>query len=727
MPNDKYLSKWSGENIDRAYEAVQHLGTGQVDKLTYVDSYGNLRVTSFKKEKLGLIDTVTWESVSIPTNSFLIKNSNGEIAPSNYNYFSFIGYRESGATTGPNGCLASFYSTTSGGSTKYFVENTGITTSQINIAFSDIDYLKEAVGTGGTDRSLITRVSNLETSTTELQTSVQILTNKDSEHDLAIENINTYLDDTLSPRVVNLETLVGDTSITGTITSNISNLNSLVDSHTYSIEDIQDELGELDELVETQELRADEIFTETIKYLNGARNLDGLEIYEDSSVFRLQHDGTNNGTFKLETDSAKTVLTGTSNDTPQLVLKQDGGFALLSGNRRTTLSVNDDYSIFSISAETFSLAGANNMLLIDHDSLRYNQGVGGKTLITASPNNTVISGGNGSMAADNNSTRLIYGAGANPNILSIDSDSADLRINGTSAKIEINNNIMQMKLGDYKVLTDQNYGYFELTGTSGILTAEQLAQAAKRYCVIRANNKNYIKAYDNNFYYFEMPYAYNYQETIEGVIYNYLTHKWPFSVLRINLSRYEISSVPLEMMSYDQIKLLVNQCVSGDITHLISQVQVDDPSKVPSSALMYSVNSRVVELETQLAEALTTIRGLTSRIESLEAEKDKLYRQGVMYRDDTIYEINIYDDHGVYLGSGIHYDNQGNAEVVGYTDGTARLYSYDGTKQLIIEGSDSDLEQRLEDEIRNRQNADTNLQLQIDSITGNYIRVRNGS
>lgn len=136
---------------------------------------------------------------------------------------------------------------------------------------------------------------------------------------------------------------------------------------------------------------------------------------------------------------------------------------------------------------------------------------------------------------------------------------------------------------------------------------------------------------------------------------------------------------------------------------------------------------KVAELETQLAAALTTIRGLTSRIESLEAEKDKLYRQGVMYRDDTIYEINIYDDHGVYLGSGIHYDNQGNAEVVGYADGTARLYSYDGSKQLIIEGSDSDLEQRLEDEIRNRQDADDNLQSQIDSIAGNYIRVRNGS
>jgi len=62
---------------------------------------------------------------------------------------------------------------------------------------------------------------------------------------------------------------------------------------------------------------------------------------------------------------------------------------------------------------------------------------------------------------------------------------------------------------------------------------------------------------------------------------------------------------------------LVN-LVQRDITDIISQVQVDNPSKVPSSALMYSVNSRVVALETQLAEALQEISSLKQRVSAIE-------------------------------------------------------------------------------------------------------------
>lgn len=62
---------------------------------------------------------------------------------------------------------------------------------------------------------------------------------------------------------------------------------------------------------------------------------------------------------------------------------------------------------------------------------------------------------------------------------------------------------------------------------------------------------------------------------------------------------------------------LVN-LVQRDITDVISQVQVDNPSKVPSSALMYSVNSRVVALETQLSEALQEIISLKQRVSAIE-------------------------------------------------------------------------------------------------------------
>jgi len=62
---------------------------------------------------------------------------------------------------------------------------------------------------------------------------------------------------------------------------------------------------------------------------------------------------------------------------------------------------------------------------------------------------------------------------------------------------------------------------------------------------------------------------------------------------------------------------LVN-LVQRDITDIISQVQVDNPSKVPSSALMFSVNSRVVTLETQLAEALQEISSLKQRVSVIE-------------------------------------------------------------------------------------------------------------
>ena len=62
---------------------------------------------------------------------------------------------------------------------------------------------------------------------------------------------------------------------------------------------------------------------------------------------------------------------------------------------------------------------------------------------------------------------------------------------------------------------------------------------------------------------------------------------------------------------------LVN-LVQRDITDVISQVQVDNPSKVPSSALMYSVNSRVVALETQLSEALQEIISLKQRVSAVE-------------------------------------------------------------------------------------------------------------
>ena len=141
MPSNKYLSKWSGENIDHAYEVVQHLNSNQADKIAYIDSEGNLKATSFKKESIGIVNTLDWNSE--PAYNFAIKDVNGKISLSSYNSYSFISYNDSlSSGNNPSGNLAYFTTFTVGNVTKYYVEDTGISVVQVTTALGKVAELE---------------------------------------------------------------------------------------------------------------------------------------------------------------------------------------------------------------------------------------------------------------------------------------------------------------------------------------------------------------------------------------------------------------------------------------------------------------------------------------------------------------------------------------------------------------------------------------------------------
>jgi len=194
---NKYLSKWTGAQIDQTYEAMSNLSfdASESNKLIYMNNNGKFSVTTFFKDDIALVTPSAWESGAV--NNFLIKDSNEKISPSTYNFYSFISYRNSPGVSDPAGYIPYFYTSGNGSEVKYYLTSTNITPTQVSTAFSDIEDLKEAVGseTGG---PLSSRVAKLELDVASLVSAISTLTSRISalENEVGtIQNQYVYIED----------------------------------------------------------------------------------------------------------------------------------------------------------------------------------------------------------------------------------------------------------------------------------------------------------------------------------------------------------------------------------------------------------------------------------------------------------------------------------------------------------------------------------------------------
>lgn len=523
MPNEneKYLSKWSGENIDRAYEVIKDLNIGDMNKLTYVDSNGNLKATSFTKEKIGLLDTVSWSAK--PSNNFVIKNENGNIALSNYNYYSFVGYWDSGAATGPEQCLSSFYTETSGSITKYYVQNTGITTLQLRTAFSDIEDLKAAIGGGG-ETDLATRVAALEGTTSILTTDVFNIKNQigTSSQEGSILYRLAQIDNTLTTKAdINyVDTALATKANTSDVTTALAAKQNVIDSNNMLNADLVDDTNSIHKFVTA---------SEKTQITTNANEL------KDTRVLRFEEPGIHYGQYFTP-----------SHDNPY------GDISHITLYHEPTIVLNElryYYSEYKAMPEITGIDNPNYKCFVYTSELLYNQnGFYYKNMLVV----------------DRNRNRIYY----------------------------------DMYLGDATGIPSNDIVEFSSNKVTSLSASSTDYQYPSAKCVY-----NYISGTDDGTNWTSLTIG-NTTKAIPsggggGTTVSGTNDGINWTTITISGSTYNIPN-------------------NGSVT--ISQVQVNDPAKVPSSALMYSVNSRVVELETQLAAALQEINSLKQRVSTIEED-----------------------------------------------------------------------------------------------------------
>ena len=549
MPDEKYLSKWSGENIDRAYEVIKDLNIGDMNKLTYVDSNGNLKATSFTKEKIGLLDTVSWSAK--PSNNFVIKNENGNIALSNYNYYSFVGYWDSGAATGPEQCLSSFYTETSGSITKYYVQNTGITTLQLRTAFSDIEDLKAAIGGGG-ETDLTSRVAALEGTTSILTTDV-----------------------------FNIKNQIGTSSQEGSILYR---------------------LAQIDNTLTTKANTSD---------VNAALATKADISYVDTALATKANTSDVNTALaaKADTSYVNTALAtkaNTSDVTTALAAKQN----VIDNNNMLNADLVDDTTSthkFATQAQLNQIQ-TNTNELADTRILRYTQSnirygqyfsppVGDLAHITLYHEPVIVL----------NELRYYY--------------SEYKMVEGMGNCFIYTSELLYNQNGFYYknmliVNRSQNRIYYDMyLGDSTGIPSNDIVEFS-------SNKVTSLSASSTDYQYPSAKCVYDYiSGTDDGTNWTSLTIGNTTKAIPTGGGGGTTVSGTNDGTNWTTITIsgsTYNIPNNGSVT--ISQVQVNDPAKVPSSALMYSVNSRVVELETQLAAALQEINSLKQRVSAIEGD-----------------------------------------------------------------------------------------------------------
>lgn len=90
MASDKYVSPYSGEQIDRAYEMVEQIATDIAqnhNKVVYIDNDGLLHAASFNYNQVALVADA-WAQVS--EGKFLTKGSSGDVTASSYSRSDFL-------------------------------------------------------------------------------------------------------------------------------------------------------------------------------------------------------------------------------------------------------------------------------------------------------------------------------------------------------------------------------------------------------------------------------------------------------------------------------------------------------------------------------------------------------------------------------------------------------------------------------------------------------------
>lgn len=304
----------------------------------------------------------------------------------------------------------------------------------------------------------------------------------------------------------------------------------------------------------------------------------GIVLVEDASNYKLYHEQATNGGvvkskgFELVSNASDVTFKNTDDNT----LISLGQVARM-GDSTNGVSYTPSSSTVGLSGS--ALSGIFGTSSISFDSSLLNVQMGGKTKISADSSSIYLNNDisfNSRLSLESNAAILTYGSQTR-NFLKLNSNGAEISLGGnTDQKIKFSRGTENAEIiidDTYKVITEKDIGYLVLTGTSGSLNSAQMAEKDKKYCVIEIGGRCYVKCTTGTFYSFQTPYDFRNNVTIDGRTYYYNSQRWVIECVTINDSSWSLSTRTLDMMSFNQTKMLIDNSTSSLVAGLVNRIQ----------------------------------------------------------------------------------------------------------------------------------------------------------